>query len=167
MRFYCTKTGNRYESPPLLIVGDVAASVRTITAYGFFKAMIHVDDGGAVPTNRQFIVAEKTPPDWTGETITADRFKTTMDARTIKPGEKQKMPSLLQQAANFTGTMIDFAKDGFRTVDDAERTRRLEVCQTCERFTGQRCSSCGCFTNFKSWIGVADCPLGKWGETKC
>ena len=160
MRFYCTKTGERYESPPLLIVGDVPASVRAITAYGFFAAMIHVDDGGPIPSNRQFIVAENVPDGWTGETITADKFAATMNARIVKPGGK--MPSLMKQAANFAGTMIDFAKDGFRTVDDAERDRRLGICRTCDRFTGHRCSNCGCFTNFKSRIGVADCPQGKW-----
>ena len=89
MRFYNTKTGKRYESPPLLIVGDVSASVRTITAYGFFAAMIHVDDGAAIPSNRQFIVAENVPPGWTGETITADKFAATMDERIVKPGEKK------------------------------------------------------------------------------
>ena len=91
MRYYCTKTGKRYESPPLLIVGDVPSSVRAITEYGFFTAMIHVDDGGPLPSNRQFIVSATVPPGWTGETTTADKFAETMDRRTVKPKAQQKL----------------------------------------------------------------------------
>ena len=52
--------------------------------------MIHIDDGGPLPKNRQFIVAENVPNGWSGETITADLFAKTMNARIMKPMTKGK-----------------------------------------------------------------------------
>ena len=91
MRYYCTKTGKRYESPPLLIVGGVTSSLAAVTEYGFFASMVHVDDGGPIPLNRQFIVAKTVPKGWTGETITADKFAETMDKRLVKPKAQLKL----------------------------------------------------------------------------
>jgi len=82
------------QSHPLLIVGDVSKSVQKLMGLGFFRTMIHIDDGGPIPSNRQFIVSETVPPGWTGETITADKFAETMDARTVKLKAQQKLSAV-------------------------------------------------------------------------
>jgi len=93
IHLFNNKTKKSHWTEKLLIVGSVSSSVRTITEYGFFAAMIHIDDGGPIPANRQFIVAEKIPDGWTGETITADQFAKTMNARIVKPNEKPRSAS--------------------------------------------------------------------------
>jgi uncharacterized paraquat-inducible protein A len=39
---------------------------------------------------------------------------------------------------------------------------RLEICKTCEFFTGKRCKRCGCFMALKTTLHEASCPVGKW-----
>jgi hypothetical protein len=40
--------------------------------------------------------------------------------------------------------------------------RRLEVCKTCENWTGRTCKVCGCFTALKVRLPAEACPIGKW-----
>lgn len=39
---------------------------------------------------------------------------------------------------------------------------RLDICKTCDQWTGTRCKICGCFTKLKVRIPEEKCPLGKW-----
>lgn len=43
-----------------------------------------------------------------------------------------------------------------------ESKARLEICKTCDQWTGTRCKICGCFTQLKVKIPEEKCPLNKW-----
>jgi rubrerythrin len=44
--------------------------------------------------------------------------------------------------------------------------RRLEVCKTCENWTGHTCKVCGCFTALKVRLPDEACPIGKWAAER-
>lgn len=79
---------------------------------------------------------------------------------------KKELPSLSKQAKNFVGSMIDYAKDGFKNSSEEEVIRRISICESCELFrhNDRRCSheSCGCFMDVKVKLKSASCPLGLW-----
>ena len=56
------------------------------------------------------------------------------------------------------------ARDGFRLADEDEWRRRFEICKDCSSFVNNRCGKCGCYTEIKSRINAAECPLGKWSN---
>lgn len=86
-------------------------------------------------------------------------------------GAKQ-YPSTIQMGKNLISSMVSFAKDGFKTTDEEEQNRRLEICKgnqekgipTCPSYdkSQNRCVECGCFANFATAINSKHCPLGKW-----
>ena len=47
-------------------------------------------------------------------------------------------------------------------VDDAQYRQRLEICRTCDRRTGKRCTACGCWITVKARGRVFRCPIGRW-----
>lgn len=51
-------------------------------------------------------------------------------------------------------------------VSDAEKTRRLSICKTCEHFnpTFIQCKLCGCFLEAKTRLHGFHCALDKIGE---
>jgi hypothetical protein len=64
----------------------------------------------------------------------------------------------VQKVKNFSGSMVDFAKDGFAVVDNTEYLRRVAVCQHCPNLQGSVCGLCGCLVNIKAWGRAWDCP---------
>lgn len=75
---------------------------------------------------------------------------------------KQKLPSITEQVVHFASDMTKWAASGFAITDQSEKDRRLSICQGCEKYTGTRCSECGCQCSWASWLETKDCPLGKW-----
>lgn len=69
-------------------------------------------------------------------------------------------PSAAETAGNALRSAAGFAADGFRTVDRAERERRIAICHDCPHFDRGpgRCRLCGCFTALKARIARASCP---------
>lgn len=87
---------------------------------------------------------------------------------TAKPFEEKSSepvyPSLMQQAKNLGGSLINFAKSGFQKADDETYNRRLRICEGCEFLDKEhkRCLKCGCFVKAKAAMGSESCPIGKW-----
>jgi hypothetical protein len=77
-------------------------------------------------------------------------------------------PSLFQQAKNVAqavGSVVGSMVRGEPvTVPQEEQDRRLSVCLACEFWDGgqERCSKCGCFGQWKTWLATQRCPIGKW-----
>ncbi len=71
-------------------------------------------------------------------------------------------PPLATQASNLFQSVVAFVGDGCGMVDDAQYRQRLEICRTCDRRTGKRCTACGCWINVKAQGRVFRCPIGHW-----
>ncbi len=79
-------------------------------------------------------------------------------------------PSLFQQATNAAkavGSVVASAVRGEPvTVPQEEQDRRLAICHACEFWdpAQSRCSKCGCFGQWKTWLASQRCPLNppKW-----
>lgn len=69
-----------------------------------------------------------------------------------------ELPTLWEQAKHLTGDLVSWGVAGFTVPEKQERERRLEICQGCEKFTGQRCSECGCQCSWASWLETKTCP---------
>lgn len=50
------------------------------------------------------------------------------------------------------------------TVPQEEQDRRLTICHACEFWDAKqgRCSKCGCFGAWKTWLASQQCPIAKW-----
>jgi hypothetical protein len=75
---------------------------------------------------------------------------------------QQAFPHLATQVANFFQSTVAFVGDGCGIVDDAQYRQRLEVCRTCDRRQGNRCTACGCWINVKARGRIFRCPIGQW-----
>ncbi len=79
-------------------------------------------------------------------------------------------PSLFQQTTNLghaVGSVVTSAVRGEPiTVSQEEQARRLAICHACEFWDAaqSRCSKCGCFGQWKTWLASQRCPLSppKW-----
>ena len=71
-------------------------------------------------------------------------------------------PPLATEASNLFQAVVAFVGDGCGMVDDAQYRQRLEICRTCDRRTGKRCTACGCWINVKARGRVFRCPTGHW-----
>ena len=71
---------------------------------------------------------------------------------------KPQPPTLAQMAKSFSKAMGKWAGSGFETVDEAEYTRRRQICNTCSG--GWRCKKCGCMLWFKVALKTETCD--KW-----
>lgn len=85
-------------------------------------------------------------------------------ARFLLGKPKQEYPSLLEQAKNAVVAAGKAVISGFSHVSKEEQERRLEICYTCEFWDSSqgRCSKCGCFGTFKTWLATQKCPVDKW-----
>jgi hypothetical protein len=72
----------------------------------------------------------------------------------------EKYPSMVAMAANVLKAAAAALADGFRTVDEAERARRLAICAVCPHFdaTQERCYKCGCVSRWKAALASQHCP---------
>ena len=81
---------------------------------------------------------------------------------------KLEYPSLIQQAKNAVqaaGSVVASVVRGETiSVSQEEQDRRLAICHVCEFWDAsqQRCSKCGCFGQWKTWLSSQQCPVGKW-----
>jgi hypothetical protein len=77
-------------------------------------------------------------------------------------------PSLLQQTKNAVVTVGSVVASIVRgepvSVPQEEQDRRLAICHACEYWDAAqgRCSKCGCFGAWKTWLASQRCPIGKW-----
>ena len=46
--------------------------------------------------------------------------------------------------------------------EDAEYTRRMEICQQCELFLAATCRACGCYAELRAMKKATHCPKKKW-----
>ena len=71
-------------------------------------------------------------------------------------------PPLATQAANLFESVVALVGDGCGVVDDTVYQRRLDICRTCDRLRGNRCTACGCFIKVKARGRIFRCPIGRW-----
>ena len=82
--------------------------------------------------------------------------------------QEPEYPSLFQQAANAAKAVGSVVASTIRgepiTVPQEEQDRRLSICHICEFWdpTQSRCSKCGCFGQWKTWLASQRCPISKW-----
>jgi hypothetical protein len=79
----------------------------------------------------------------------------------------KSLPPTTQLVKNFTKAVASEVKAVIRKappISQEERTRRLEICHSCEFFRAEdeRCSKCGCFMKYKTAWRSQHCPVGKW-----
>ncbi len=73
-------------------------------------------------------------------------------------------PTIFQQATNLAhaaGAVVASAVRGEPvTVPHEEQDRRLAICHACEFWDAaqSRCSKCGCFGQWKTWLASQRCP---------
>jgi hypothetical protein len=91
------------------------------------------------------------------DNMTAKMFTSRPDPKEV--GEPPPLPDLMR---NFYHGMKDWAQDGFKTEDEEETNRRLNICQGCEKFKEGRCMLCGCFMKLKAKLSTGSCPARKW-----
>lgn len=73
-------------------------------------------------------------------------------------------PTFFQMVWNVSSSLAAFVSDGAKLVDEETYASRLEVCDSCDHRSGNRCGSCGCLLSLKAAGRAFDCPLGKWTE---
>lgn len=75
--------------------------------------------------------------------------------------DKPKYPSAREQLRNLKNTVRDVARNP-RLCSHEEKKARLDICKSCEYYTGSRCKKCGCFLQTKAKFKAAKCPIRKW-----
>jgi hypothetical protein len=89
----------------------------------------------------------------------------------IKPKENStivKYPSITTMAQTFAESIVQWAKKGFKVVNEEQFNERLNICRGCELWDskalngGGRCRDCGCSTQAKLRIATERCPKDKW-----
>jgi hypothetical protein len=83
-------------------------------------------------------------------------------AKSMRATNRPALPPVTTQAADLFHSVVAFVGDGCALVDDAEYRGRLEVCHTCDRRAGRRCTECGCWIGVKARGRAFICPLGRW-----
>jgi hypothetical protein len=59
--------------------------------------------------------------------------------------------------------VLDLIDISVPRADAEERARRMAICKGCDRLKlNTLCSECNCIMKFKTWLGPATCPIGKW-----
>lgn len=92
-----------------------------------------------------------------GTTLELDEVEYQKLCRKYRP----QMPSFYEMTHNFVGAMTEWVQAGFPVVSNDQFTDRLEACEQCQFWLGNRCSKCGCF-KLKMWLKTEICPIGKW-----
>jgi hypothetical protein len=80
-----------------------------------------------------------------------------------------ELPPLLERVGMFAAALAKHACDGFRRRSEEEIREILDThCRSCEFFSGQHCTRCGCycndhdvFLNKLAWKSES-CPENKW-----
>ena|SRR5208283_5166075 len=87
----------------------------------------------------------------------------------LETGQKPiEYPSLFQQATNLAhaaGSVVaSIVRGESASISQEEQDRRLTICRQCEFWDAaqERCSKCGCFGQWKTWLASQQCPIGKW-----
>lgn len=67
---------------------------------------------------------------------------------------------------NFINSASQYLLNGMPNVSPEAKAKRLEICQSCDKFNpnGFRCNECGCFLLIKTGWATEKCPLNKWTE---
>lgn len=78
------------------------------------------------------------------------------------PQDKKPLPTLAQQAINFTKAMAYHAASGAKTVSEETAQVRLDTCALCPNRAGDRCTMCGCYLASKAVLQTSECPAGYW-----
>lgn len=79
---------------------------------------------------------------------------------------------MLEMTTSLASSTSDWAKSGFKMVDQAMLEYRLSVCQKCEfwdktAFAGTgKCKKCGCSTQAKLRMATSKCPIDMWMPVK-
>jgi len=70
----------------------------------------------------------------------------------------------LKKITMFFSTMIAWAKNGFKLVEEQTSAARFEICKACPELQKEtnQCKVCGCFMVKKVKVSGASCPLNKW-----
>lgn len=67
---------------------------------------------------------------------------------------------VINSALNFVEEVKEHVKN--TEIDEELAEKRMEVCKTCDQYTGGFCSACFCFLKIKTkWVS-SKCPLEKW-----
>ena len=96
-------------------------------------------------------------------------FHEKINGRTVPQiSHAMEYPSLFQQAKNAAaaaGSVVaSIVRGEVISVPQEEQDRRLAICHECEFWdsTQGRCSKCGCFGQWKTWLATQKCPISKW-----
>jgi len=106
-----------------------------------------------VPGLNKTFLPGVTPPDLASDNATPTR---------AERSPQHAFPPFGSQVASFLQSAVAFVGDGCAMVDETEFRRRLDVCRTCERRAGRRCSECGCWIGLKARGRAFACPLDRW-----
>lgn len=62
-------------------------------------------------------------------------------------------------------SIINYTKSGFKNVSKEIKSKRLNICSSCEYYnsTFKQCGQCGCLLEIKTMWATEKCPLDKWG----
>jgi hypothetical protein len=77
-------------------------------------------------------------------------------------------PSVSTMAQTFSESIVQWAKKGFKVVNEEQFNERLNICKGCDLFDEKalggsgRCRECGCATQPKLRIATERCPIDKW-----
>lgn len=84
--------------------------------------------------------------------------------------DERGRPTLAELASRFSRAMFNWARAGFKIVDEKEYQRRSTICQGCQWWRGEGnvlgsalCGKCGC-SSLKIFVATEKCPAGKWEE---
>jgi len=90
-----------------------------------------------------------------------------------EPVKPQPLPSMFNQAVNFTKAVSKHIISGAKKVPDSIYRKRMDICSGCEYLsidksqeTRGRCAKCGCFVDLKASWASEECPIKKWGAYK-
>ena len=79
---------------------------------------------------------------------------------------KDQFPSFFEQIKNLSNlakeVVTDFANGEEVLVSEDEQNRRMEICNNCDYYFGERCKVCGCFMQTKTKFTASQCPAMKW-----
>lgn len=100
------------------------------------------------------------------DTVQRDKYRALVlrlagEPTTPYPPVATQIGNALQAAGRVAGSL---SRGECITVPQAERARRLAICEGCEYYDAgrARCRVCGCAVDLKALIASEHCPIGKW-----
>jgi hypothetical protein len=107
--------------------------------------------------------------------LTLEEHKNTIGNKLIQYGnidsispKAKEYPSVSTMAQTFAESIVQWAKKGFKVVNEEQYNQRLNICRGCDLFDEKalggngRCRECGCATQAKLRIATERCPIDKW-----